>query len=292
MNTDRTPKFIHDEEYQNLKPLEISLVDAQNVTMFMHLEGNFPHNNIVELHWHEWIEVLYVLKGKSTVYTDEKMFEVEAGQILVIGSSTPHKIVVSHGAHYTQCLHINPSVLIENQCLEPLSGNAFLIRDKQAFTIELARLVENISKRTVQSQLRFKGALLSLLALMLDSINYSEDVESKVEVHDVLDQICNHILLNYRSPLSLGKISHFFGYTPQHVAYLFKKYKNQTFNDYLNSIRIRKAMYSLEQSNQRIIDVAFECGYSSEHTFIRNFKKVTGITPLKYRLDMKEKGSL
>ena len=52
-----------------------------------------------------------------------------------------------------------------------------------------------------------------------------------------------------------------------------------TFRNYLNNIRIQKAIILLTS----IIDVAYECGFTSENAFKNSFKKIVGITPVSYR---------
>lgn len=56
-----------------------------------------------------------------------------------------------------------------------------------------------------------------------------------------------------------------------------------TFRNYLNNIRIQKAIILLTSTDHKIIDVAYECGFTSENAFKNSFKKIVGITPVSYR---------
>ncbi len=60
------------------------------------------------------------------------------------------------------------------------------------------------------------------------------------------------------------------------------------FADYVNDLRIKKAVALLDQGRHSHIKVAKMAGYNSEYTFRRLFKERYGITPREYALKKKE----
>ena len=51
----------------------------------------------------------------------------------------------------------------------------------------------------------------------------------------------------------------------------------------VNSFRANYAKQLLKNTNFKVIDIAYECGYTCEKSFHRAFLQVTGVTPGKYR---------
>jgi two-component system response regulator YesN len=51
----------------------------------------------------------------------------------------------------------------------------------------------------------------------------------------------------------------------------------------LTNIRIKKAMYIMEDPTVKIYDVAELVGYSNQHYFCRAFKNNVGISPTEYK---------
>ena len=53
--------------------------------------------------------------------------------------------------------------------------------------------------------------------------------------------------------------------------------------EYLSRLRIERAKTLLRETENKIIDIAFECGFSSSQYFANTFKHATGATPSEYR---------
>lgn len=54
-------------------------------------------------------------------------------------------------------------------------------------------------------------------------------------------------------------------------------------SDYLHAVRVENATALLKDREKKLYTVAREVGYSNEQTLIRNFKKITGLTPKEYK---------
>ncbi len=69
---------------------------------------------------------------------------------------------------------------------------------------------------------------------------------------------------------------------------LFQKLTGSTPMEYLFRIRMEQAKTLLRETDLKIIDIAFECGYSSSQYFANTFKQATGTTPTEYRKQSSE----
>ena len=73
------------------------------------------------------------------------------------------------------------------------------------------------------------------------------------------------------------------------IPAILKQYYGMTFPQYLNSIRMEEAKRLLRESSRQITDIALAVGYSSAAHFNRQFKKVSGMSPVQYRKIFQEK---
>lgn len=64
-----------------------------------------------------------------------------------------------------------------------------------------------------------------------------------------------------------------------YILECIKENRNQTFSQFVNSYRIEYAKQQLtENPNLSIVDIYLAAGFSSERSFFRSFKNVTGMT--------------
>lgn len=68
-----------------------------------------------------------------------------------------------------------------------------------------------------------------------------------------------------------------------HMRRIFIESANITPSEYLNLVRIKKACEMLAKENCSIEKVSNSVGYPVISTFMRNFKKITGISPNAWR---------
>lgn len=73
-----------------------------------------------------------------------------------------------------------------------------------------------------------------------------------------------------------------------YLSILFKQATDLTPGQYIRNFRITKARHLLESSMLPIEKVAQQCGYDHANSFTRIFKQTYGMTPRKYRRQVRE----
>lgn len=91
--------------------------------------------------------------------------------------------------------------------------------------------------------------------------------------------------------MSLQKLSAILQITPHQLSEILNNEMKMNFKTLINSYRIEAAKKKLAQKNDStILELAFECGFSSKSVFNRTFSKIVGITPTEFRTKYKETG--
>lgn len=116
-----------------------------------------------------------------------------------------------------------------------------------------------------------------------DLMKEPEEKPNIQEVPEDVEKICHYIGANYSSRLTLDAIADKAGYSKYYVNRLFKKYKGTTVMDYLIHIRIEQAKAMLRSENYSVKQISKMVGYTEPNYFILTFKKLEGMSPLKYR---------
>lgn len=83
---------------------------------------------------------------------------------------------------------------------------------------------------------------------------------------------------------SLAEIAAQIGYSPDHCSEQFRKLSGMTIRDYMAKRRLYTAAQALRSTDDAIIDIALQSGFSSQQALTRAFQEAFGCSPRAYRL--------
>ena len=102
--------------------------------------------------------------------------------------------------------------------------------------------------------------------------------ESDRIVHDVSEYVSSH----YGEDISLSSLSRKFSVSESHLSRKFKDVSGMGLNEYVTLVRVMNAERLLREGGATITSVAEQCGFNDSNYFSTVFKRIKGITPLKY----------
>ena len=104
----------------------------------------------------------------------------------------------------------------------------------------------------------------------------------------VLDDILHYIDHNYAENITLENIAPLFGYNHSYLGKIFTKKMGQSFNSYVDHIRIERAKEYLLQDDAKVYTIAERVGYKNVDYFHIKFKKYVGQSPAEFRKKNKD----
>ncbi len=106
----------------------------------------------------------------------------------------------------------------------------------------------------------------------------------------ILDDIVYYINHNYRENIKLETIAPLFGYNSSYLGKIFNKKMGESFNSYIDHVRINHTLELLKQKNLKVYEIAELVGYKNVDYFHKKFKKYLGISPAEFRKKGKNSG--
>ena len=135
--------------------------------------------------------------------------------------------------------------------LTDLSKMEGVIEELKCFTVQLSKLYEENTRKTVDSR--------------------CENIKNYIEAH-------------YADPnLNVSSIANAFGLSVSYLSFYFKDQMSEGLAEYIVKYRVEKAKELLRNTDETVAAIAEKVGFCSSNVFIRAFKKVTSVTPGHYK---------
>lgn len=146
-----------------------------------------------------------------------------------------------------------------------------------AENLDVGAIAEELASYATANQLN-QALLERLDALKALAIarNSEEKTQLREELIAYIEKNCT------RYDLTVSSMSAYFNMTVSSLSQKFRKITGMGVLEYITQAKIRKAKELLETRQYTISQVAELVGYNDASTFIRNFKKVEGISPGRY----------
>lgn len=125
--------------------------------------------------------------------------------------------------------------------------------------------------------------LLDLLDIITNDTNsLLNNDESKLNDH-IINKIFEYISKHYYEQLSLKQVADKFHFNYYYLSSYFSSHNSEGFSEYLNKIRLEKAIELLGNEQIPVSEISFMVGYSDHSYFCKVFKKFKKLTPSKFR---------
>lgn len=242
---------------------------------------------------------LFSLQGEIQFHVNEEQFVIPSSYSLFLNCINTEKKIsqaVSNNANEIVVIHFHPDILkriyekelpliiqparqiISNQSSEKVN-NDFLI---QKYMEGLILYFENPA--LVNDEILILK-LKEIILLLLQN-------RSAETIRVILSQLFSPVVYTFRqiieanlfSQVSIEELAQKTNLSVSSFKREFRKLYNDSPANYIKIQRLEKAAALLSTSDNRITEIAFDCGFNDLANFTKSFREKYGIAPTKYRL--------
>ena len=141
--------------------------------------------------------------------------------------------------------------------------------------------LHNITVTNINAQFETKITLIKFIQKMWQSGLILENDANGTNT--IEKEMITYIRQNYTKEISLREFGSQFHLSEKYISRYFKEHFHITLSQYINHLRLEHARQLLQESTVPVTEVALQSGYQNVSYFIRCFKKMYGVSPLKYR---------
>ena len=253
-----------------------------------------------KLHWHPFVEILVSLAEGNAVSVNFCRYELGINDILLLYPGDLHSIEGGSTNAYLIIQFPNELFTVMNELRDQaglFSRHPYIRYDRTSceadgLLVLLKKFAAEYETQAPFREVRMYALLLQFFERVgrrcLEEQQADPAGETGPEQKQVkrMAEACLYISQNCTKPLTLEDVAAQMGVSKSYFANLFKRYTNTTFVAFLTEERIKRAQRMFRKPNVHIIDIAFDSGFMSLSAFNRAFKKITSMSPSKFRETM------
>lgn len=272
------------------------LIRIRKHTRFVH----FPK------HTHNYVEVIYMCKGRTRHIINGEEIMLQEGELLFLNQNAAQEIMPAGAGDIAVNFIILPEFF--DQALLLIGEEENLIRDfiigclkgeeekvsylhfKVENILPIQNLVENLIWTIMNSQQNKRMINQNTMGLLLLHLMNHTDKVTVGKNHseqEVMLSVLRFVEENYKDG-KLSDLAEELHYDLYSLSRMIKKMTNKTYTDLVQNKRLTQAAYLLGNTNLSVADIGLAVGYDNLSYFHRIFKDKYGISPKKYRDNLKK----
>ncbi|MFC1222830.1 AraC family transcriptional regulator N-terminal domain-containing protein [Pedobacter sp. BG31] len=246
-----------------------------------------------------------MLRGKKVMHLfDKEGFDYFPGQTVIVPPSVTMEIDFPEATNQnpTQCIalaidqeQIQKTIAYLNEFFPKEGSNEkwLLNYDEYHFynNEEIACLINKViricAERSKEKDVLADLTLKELLVRIMQTQNLKTVSDEGYNINqNPLAFVLNYIKTNLNEKISINSLSDKACMSKATFYRLFKRELGISPNDFILAEKINKAKILLTRPGAKVASISYELGFNDANYFIRTFKKIVGITPGTYQVQV------
>lgn len=281
---------------------------------FMNADFPFWVNRMVQgntdEHGHEFIELIYVVRGNGVHWFQENGYEIKSGDVFIINPGETHAYSVEAGEQMEiiNCLFM--PALIPDTLLRELQITTSMdyfyvhpfLKSDERFNHRLnlhghdAALVLGLLESMIREWGNQSFGYTTLIRLQMIELlvllsryftllqkHKGSPLHRHVDYDMTAKRIYGYLERNFDHKITLQSLALLFNVSTRQLNRLMGHEFGSSVIDVLHDIRVNRAKHLLTETNEKVITIATMVGYEDPSFFSRLFLRLVGCSPSQYR---------
>ena len=233
-------------------------------------------------HWHEHVELHYIVDGSGYYLLGQKRYEAKKGTLIIANSNELHwgcceKVPFTDHA-LIFCLDAFSKELDEQNLV---FCNA--IEDDPNITFFMDGIWQEMQEQKPGYNTACKALLTQMLVYLrrnfvVQTLTNEETIQKKREL-ERLSRVVSYIEQHYTETINNQELADMLYLSKGRFEHLFRENIGVPPLQYINEMRLKKAMSLIKGSDNSMTEIAAAVGFSDYNHFGRLFQRYYGCTP-------------
>lgn len=246
-------------------------------------------------HFHPEWELLWVMDTPLSITGPQRQYLIEPGELILFPPNFPHEFHKMERPCTFLCIQLSSKAFLPTANLrtEDIRLRDYLSTEDDRW---LRRAILDASRsffcQESFSSLFYQGLCALILHFLLQRLPahaMSAEEETIAEQRNTrLMRLIQFVDENYMHKIRLSDFARQEGRSVSYISHFVKDTMNQTFQDYVNSVRFNRARQMIAQGTDSLVSISIASGFSDYRYFSQTFLKAYGMTPAEYRRHAQE----
>lgn len=259
-----------------------------------HVKVGFVEITSRNPHAHRELEMGIVLDGQGLLSTGGDSFELRRGSLYFINANEAHDLL-STGPEALRLAFLQVSNRFCQDYLHLFRNLELLQSDLTGFldpedSRELSRLLVSVLRCYLEEGdlclLHTMNAICQLFSALLERVPYQRFAESQYQAKKRktarLQRVADYIGSHYSERISLGELARREGVSDTHMSHFIRENMGISFQEYVNNLRLERAVQLILSETMSLTDICMECGFSDVKYMNRMFQRRFGCMPREF----------
>lgn len=270
----------------NLDLYEHKVLSDEELPVQLAVNRHTGCGEIFRSHWHEHIEMHVIRQGRAVFYIDRELYEVQAGDLIIANRNELHAGYSTAVPYEAALLVFDPTDLSRELGEKNLRFQS-LVRDDPTVRQMMNDVFAAWEERELGYRALCRARVTELLVYLCrrygaESVS-AKDTDRRRRDLERLQPALDYIEQNYAERISVTRLAEILCLSPDRLGHLFRDGVGQAPLQYINEIRLRKAMQLLKTEEYTVTEVALAVGFFDYNHFGRQFRRRYGCTPNQVR---------
>ena len=247
-----------------------------------------------QTHFHSDIEILVPLRGDVFITASNQRTLLKRGEFFVVNRSEAHSLVRTDEANMLLVLQFSPNFcrdyypqLSRYRILQNHVTNEMNPRLYNELLVNFEYMFRCMGEKKEGYQLALMASLNRIAAAVVRYGEYENQISDKKSSEEKLRLrlagIIDYIQKNYTHNISLAELAQRENLDMTYLSHFIKNKLGVTFREYVNRLRLERAVDLVATTRMRMIDICIDCGYSDYRYLNKAFMKEFNMTPAQVR---------